>query len=49
MSLAGQIGQGAIGLGCIAAAATGHVELGIPCVVGGALSSGVMNYITTAP
>jgi hypothetical protein len=34
----GMIGQGALALGCIAAAATGHVELGLPCVVGGAAS-----------
>jgi len=40
----GQVGQGALALGCIAAAATGHVELGIPCVVGGATSSAAMTY-----
>ena len=40
----GQIGQGAVALGCIAAAATGQVEIGIPCVVGGALSSAALNY-----
>jgi hypothetical protein len=34
----GLIGQGALALGCIAAAATGHIELGLPCVVGGAAS-----------
>ncbi len=34
----GMIGQGALALGCIAAAATGHIELGLPCVVGGAAS-----------
>jgi hypothetical protein len=43
-SLWGQVGQGAIALGCIAAAATGHVELGLPCVVGGALSSAALNF-----
>jgi hypothetical protein len=41
----GQIGQGALSLGCIGAAATGHVELGVPCVLGGALSSGVLYYL----
>jgi hypothetical protein len=40
----GQIGQGAVALGCVAAAATGQVELGIPCVVGGALGSAALNY-----
>jgi hypothetical protein len=44
MSTWGQIGQGALALGCIVAASTGHVELGLPCVVGGAASSAVMNY-----
>jgi hypothetical protein len=39
----GLIGQGALALGCIAAAATGHVELGIPCVVGGAASGAAMS------
>ena len=42
----GQVGQGALALGCIAAAATGQVELGLPCVVGGALSSAALNYWT---
>ncbi len=40
----GQVGQGALALGCIAAAVTGHVELGIPCVVGGATSSAAMSF-----
>jgi hypothetical protein len=40
----GQIGQGAVAVGCVAAAVTGHVELGIPCVVGGASSSAAMTY-----
>jgi hypothetical protein len=39
----GQVGQGALALGCIAAAVTGHVELGIPCVVGGAASSAALS------
>jgi hypothetical protein len=33
-----------VALGCIAAAAAGQVEIGIPCVVGGALSSAALNY-----
>jgi hypothetical protein len=36
----GQVGQGALAVGCIAAAVAGQVQLGIPCVVGGAVSSG---------
>jgi hypothetical protein len=40
----GQIGQGALALGCIAAAATGHVEFGLPCVIGGAASSAALSY-----
>jgi hypothetical protein len=40
----GQVGQGALALGCIAAAATGHVELGLPCVLGGAASSAALHF-----
>jgi hypothetical protein len=43
----GQIGTGAIALGCIAAAATGQVEFGLPCVVGGAVSSAALRYWET--
>jgi hypothetical protein len=39
VALWGKIGEGTLALGCIAAAATGHVELGLPCVVGGAVTS----------
>jgi hypothetical protein len=35
----GQIGQGALAAGCVAAAVTGHIELGLPCVIGGGLST----------
>jgi hypothetical protein len=42
----GQIGQGALALGCIAAAAVGQVEFGLPCVVGGVASSAALNYWT---
>lgn len=42
ISLWGQVGEGAIALGCIAAAVTGQVELGIPCVVGGAATSAAL-------
>jgi hypothetical protein len=40
----GLVGQGALALGCIAAAATGHIELGIPCVVGGAASGAALSF-----
>ncbi len=39
---AGRIGEGAIALGCIGAAATGQVALGLPCVVGGAITSAAL-------
>jgi hypothetical protein len=42
----GQIGQGALAMGCIVAAATGQIELGIPCVVGGAAYSAGLQYIS---
>jgi len=44
VSFWGQVGQGALALGCIAAAATGHIEFGLPCVVGGATSSALLNF-----
>lgn len=42
----GSIGEGAVSLGCITAAALGQVEFGLPCVVGGALSSAALRYWT---
>lgn len=39
----GQVGQGAIALGCIGAAVAGAVVLGLPCVIGGAVSSAAIN------
>src|SRR5262249_30752027 len=47
VSLWGQIGEGALALGCIGAAAAGQVEFGIPCVVGGAMSSAGLRYWET--
>jgi len=44
VSMWGQIGQGALALGCIGAAAAGQVEFGIPCVVTGAASSAGLHY-----
>ncbi|MBS3648346.1 hypothetical protein KEU06_06855 [Pseudaminobacter sp. 19-2017] len=46
MSMWGKIGQGVISLGCVTAAATGQVYLGVPCVVGGAATSGLLYYFT---
>jgi hypothetical protein len=40
----GQIGQGALALGCIAAATLGQIEFGLPCVLGGAASSAALNF-----
>jgi hypothetical protein len=39
----GQVGQGALSLGCIGAAVAGAVVLGLPCVIGGAVSSAALN------
>jgi hypothetical protein len=44
MKLWGYVGQGVIAVGCIAAAAVSLTVLGIPCVVGGAVSSAAINY-----
>lgn len=41
----GQAGQTVLALGCVAAGALGHVEVGIPCVVGGAVSSAALKYL----
>jgi hypothetical protein len=40
----GNIGVGALSLGCIGAAAVGAIALGLPCVVGGAMSSAGLRY-----
>jgi hypothetical protein len=42
----GKVGETAISLGCIGAAVTGQVEFGVPCVVGGALSSAALRYFS---
>jgi hypothetical protein len=41
----GQLGEGAIGAGCVAAAALGTIALGLPCVVGGAVTSAGLRYL----
>jgi hypothetical protein len=40
----GQLGEGAISLGCVVAAVSGAAALGVPCVVGGALTSATLRY-----
>jgi hypothetical protein len=40
-----KVGQGALAVGCVAAAFTGHVELGLPCVIGGGATSAAMYYV----
>jgi hypothetical protein len=42
----GQVGQGALSMGCVVAAATGQIELGIPCVIGGAAYTASLQYAT---
>jgi hypothetical protein len=44
---AGEIGEGALAVGCIVAAAAGQIELGIPCVIGGATYSAGMQYMAS--
>jgi hypothetical protein len=43
LSLLGQIGQGAVYVGCVAASALGQVQVGIPCVIGGAAGSAALS------
>ena len=40
----GQVGVGAIALGCVSAAALGQVAVGIPCVIGGSASQGLLSF-----
>jgi hypothetical protein len=42
----GQVGQGALSMGCVVAAATGQIELGLPCVIGGAAYTAGLQYAT---
>lgn len=41
----GQAGQTALAFGCIVASALGHPEVGIPCVISGALSNVALKYM----
>ncbi len=43
VSLWGKVGEGALAIGCIAAAAAGQLELGLPCVIGRATSSAALS------
>jgi hypothetical protein len=44
LSLAGKLAEGTVSLGCIAAAASGvGAEVGLPCVIGGALGSAALS------
>jgi hypothetical protein len=45
----GQAGQTVLALGCVGAAAGGLVVAGIPCVVGGALSTAALKYFAPGP
>jgi len=40
-----EMGQVALSLGCVGASAVGQVQFGVPCVVGGALSSAALRYL----
>ncbi len=41
----GQLGELSLSLGCVGLAVTGQAEAGIPCVVGGALSTAALRYL----
>jgi hypothetical protein len=41
----GAAGEALLSLGCLGLAAAGQIEAGIPCVVGGALTSGALRYL----
>jgi len=41
----GQAGTTALALGCVGAAALGQVQFGLPCVIGGALSTAAVKYL----
>jgi hypothetical protein len=40
----GQVGVGAVALGCVSAAALGAVAAGIPCVIGGSAGQGLLSF-----
>lgn len=43
----GKVGEATLSLGCLGAAVTGQVEFGLPCVVGGALSTAALRYFAS--
>jgi hypothetical protein len=47
LSLWGQVGEGAMAVGCIALAVAGQVEFGIPCVIGGVATSAALRVWDT--
>jgi hypothetical protein len=40
-----RVAEGTVGLGCVAAAVTGQVAMGLPCVLGGAATSATVRYL----
>jgi hypothetical protein len=40
----GQVGVGAVALGCVSAAVLGAVAIGIPCVIGGSAGQGLLSF-----
>ena len=44
LSFWGQVGVGAVALGCVSAAALGQIAVGIPCVIGGSASQGFLSF-----
>src|ERR1700712_6075278 len=40
----GQVGVGAVAVGCVSAAALGQVAVGIPCVIGGSAAQGLLSF-----
>jgi hypothetical protein len=47
LSLWGQVGEGAMAVGCIALAVAGQVEFGVPCVIGGVATSAALRVWDT--
>jgi hypothetical protein len=41
----GTAGQTVLALGCVAAGAMGQLQVGIPCVIGGALSGAALKFM----
>jgi hypothetical protein len=45
----GQAGQTALAVGCVVASALGQIQVGIPCVIGGAASSAALRFLAPQP